>query len=379
VTLGENAICASLPSRLAMRVICDAFLSFCTDDRNFLFLRYIPSSDFQGMTVASSSIGAFLRFIDEHGSTVRIADRDELIRKITTIKQSGISNFQIVSDFDRTLTPQWLKDPCAETGARRTCHASHGVIESSPLVSEEYRRITHEFAEYYIPLEHDHSLPTEKRREYVSEWYEKAHDVMVDEKLTITSLETIVKDCWGNFNIHLRENSKALLDLAADHKIPVTVLSAGIRDVIEMILVFEGILSNLSDWRDSESEHPVMVVSNRMIFDEGGRHTGFVDPVIHALTKKEALHDFLMQSKQRSSRANALVMGDLIADVDFVHSIPHLGEYIAVGFLCDQVAAHVSQDYNERIKDYLEHFDIVILGGTASMDIPTELIKTLCS
>jgi hypothetical protein len=115
-----------------------------------------------------------------------------------------------------------------------------------------------------------------------------------------------------------------------------------------------------------------MVVSNRMHFDPSGAHTGFSDPIIHAFNKRDALHEILVKSSMRCDRPNALLLGDLIADVDFVHSIPHLDEYIAIGFLCDGGPP-------DRMDEYLKHFDIVISGGSAGMQVPIELIKALTS
>ncbi len=329
--------------------------------------------------MAYSAEDNLLTFLESFDQSVRLADRKKLLEKFAKIRADGVSNFQVISDFDKTLTPQWLKDNCKNSGVRRQCQASHGVVEFSPLVSEKYRKIAHDLAVHYIPLELDHSLPIDKRTEFVSEWYAQAHDAMLDEKLTLQKLRIMVENSWCDFDIHLREGSKSMFAIARDYDIPVTVLSAGLRDVIELILVLENILDIPSDWRDLETDHPVMVVSNIMTFNENGDHTGFVDPVIHALSKKHALHEFLLQSNERSKRQNALVMGDLIADVDFVQSIPHLGECITVGFLGDPIEGHVTQDYNERICDYLEHFDIVILGGCASMEVPVQLLRAICN
>jgi hypothetical protein len=94
--------------------------------------------------------------------------------------------------------------------------------------------------------------------------------------------------------------------------------------------------------------------------------------MVHAMNKRGALHEFLVASKTRSCRPNALVMGDLIADVDFVHSVPNLDEYIAIGFLCDS-----PKNSEELVLKYLAHFDIVVLGGSASMDVALELMKAL--
>jgi 5'-nucleotidase len=226
-------------------------------------------------------------------------------------------------------------------------------------------------AEYYIPIEHNMELTIEERTAAVTEWYTEAHQRMLDEKLSFSRLDEIVSECWKNFEIHLRDECTDLFVLCKIHGIPITVLSAGLRNVIELILTKENILDCQSQFDDDEAESPVMVVANRMHF-VNDVHVGFSEPIIHAMNKKGALHEFLVSSRTRSCRPNALVMGDLIADVDFVHSIPNLEEYIAIGFLCD------SPDNSESlVQKYLEHFDVVVLGGSASMGVPIEIIKAL--
>lgn len=322
------------------------------------------------MTLVNDPVTEFLDFLGSHA--IRARNPQELADKIARIRSAGLDKFQVISDFDKTLTPQWLKDKCSVTGALRACHASHGVIESSNLVSDEFRINTTELAKKYMPIEHDYRISVADRIEAVTEWYSRAHDSMLEEKLTSNKLDEIVHACWSKFDIHLRCESARFFDAMRAASIPVTVLSAGLRDVIERILKYEEISTHVSDANDDETDSLVMVVSNRMRFSPTGAHEGFSDPIIHAFNKRDALHEFLVKSPIRSNRPNALVMGDLIADVDFVHSIPNLDEYIAIGFLCDGGPP-------ERLDDYLKHFDIVIVGGAAGMQVPIELMKALTS
>ena len=302
---------------------------------------------------------AFLAFLKGHA--IHIRDPSELVEKLKEIAECGSRHFQVVSDFDRTLSPQWLRDPCSKTGALVSCQSSHGVIETSPLVSPGYVKHTHELAEYYMPLEHSLVLSREEKTKVCEEWYHKAHTCMLEEKLTSVSLDKIVEGCWSSMKIHLRSNCHTFLELTSDMEIPVTVLSAGLADVIERILKME----------TKVIPDNIMVVGNRMTFDESGNHTGFSEPVIHTLNKRHALTEALAGNSERAMRKNALVMGDLIGDVDFVHSVPHLSQYIAIGYLAD------APNHEERIKEYLKHFDIVITGGSASMDVAIELLRAL--
>jgi HAD superfamily hydrolase (TIGR01544 family) len=311
--------------------------------------------------IEDSRVTRFLKFLHSHA--VHVRDSSQLALKITEIARDGPQSFQIISDFDRTLTPQWLNDPCSKTGKLVSCHSSHGVIESSTLVSPEYGKHTKALAEYYIPMEHDIKLSREDKIRISEEWYHKAHSCMLNENLTQGKLDKIVASCWSNMEIHLRNKFSEFIKASRDHGLPVTVLSAGLGDVIERILRLET-PSNYAD---------LMVVANRMLFDTEGTHKGFSDPVIHAFNKRNALTKALLEDEQRVGRKNALLMGDLIGDVDFVHSVPHLSAYLAIGFLAD------GSDHEERVEEYLKHFDIVITGGSATMDVPIALLEALFS
>jgi HAD superfamily hydrolase (TIGR01544 family) len=323
-----------------------------------------------------NSLDDFLEYLVSHAIHVR--NRSDLREKLVRIKSEGLTKFQVVSDFDRTITPQWLKDPCSKTGRLLPCHASHGVIETSVHVSDDYRRATKSMADHYIPQEHDLSIPASRRAELCSEWYHKAHSIMLEERLSRDSLRQLVFDCWSGMEIHLRLGCGDLFSKLLEADIPVTVLSAGVSDVIEHVLDLEKIPIERRIVTDQSEDavfvdSRIMVVGNRMIFDgTSGRHIGFSEPVIHPFNKRGAIADALARSSIRSVRPNALLMGDMIGDVDFVQSIPHLSEYIAVGFLNDR-----KENHQVWLEEYLKHFDIIITGGSASMDVVTRLIESL--
>ena len=66
-------------------------------------------------------------------------------RKRKAIVDSGKEGFFIVSDFDQTLT--WGK------------YSSHGVFQSSPLISDEFRSRTTAYLKKYYPIECDVTVP----------------------------------------------------------------------------------------------------------------------------------------------------------------------------------------------------------------------------
>ena len=322
------------------------------------------------MAPFENSVDIFLQYLVSHA--IRTRDIDDLRRKLLIIQAEGVEKFQVISDFDKTLTPQWLTAPCSSTGALVHCSSSYAVVEKSCLLSSEYRQKTKELADYFLPLEHDHRLSEEERVKVNQDWYTQAHACMMKEDVTFTKLGEIIKHSWTNMEVHLRKNTPEFFCALEKNRIPITVLSAGLRDVIENILVLEQILPSVSAFEDDETDAMIMVVGNRLRFDSEGRHVGISDPPIMAHNKRNAVSRFLEKSEIRACRPNALLMGDLVSDVDFVHSIPKLKEFVTIGFLADRPALH-----EEALAEFLKHFDIVITGGAASMDAATHLIRSL--
>ena len=304
-------------------------------------------------------INRFLAYLSRHA--IRVRDVDELRSKLVKLRVDGSSKFQVVSDFDKTLTPQWLNDPCSQTGALVSCHSSYAVIECSSLLSEAYRVTCRDLAAHYVPLENDHRLTPEERIKVNIDWSEKAHVSLLNENLTMNRFREIVDCSWKNVEIHLRGQTSEFFAITRKSNVPVTVLSAGMRDVIERIFELEGIAQD--DF--------MRIVGNALEFDpDTGKHVGFSKPAILPHNKKDAVALFLQNCEIRANRPNALLMGDFPHDVDFIHLIPQLDEFVAIGFLADRKNHH-----EEALEEYLKHFDIVILGGQANLEIPIELVK----
>lgn len=90
----------------------------------------------------------------------------------------------ISTDFDMTLTKYW-KD-----GKRSM--SSHGVLEASSCLSQATKESLGRLYAKYYPIEVDPTISHEEKVKAMVQWWESAHDLIVEAKLTKASIQQMV-------------------------------------------------------------------------------------------------------------------------------------------------------------------------------------------
>ena len=269
-------------------------------------------------------------------SFVHIRDKESLDRKIALLRKSGLSELQIVADFDGTLTFHTAQ---LTTGVSRSL-SCHGVIGKHPGFSDNYRNEVQRMEDFFAPLESDPNLDDASRLKVMTDWWSQSHQLMINQNISINTVEGMVTQACkrGMFGLRLKAR-EFLLSARATH-IPTIVLSAGISLVIEELLKLESIpIDDLT-----------AVISNQVIRGTDGVLQSFVEPVIHGMSKKHVLKTFIDDSVTRRLRKNFIVLGDMPHDADVISSIDGIENVISIGFLLDQ----------SKLNDYLRLYDVVI-------------------
>lgn len=100
------------------------------------------------------------------------------------------------------------------------------------------------------------------------------------------------------------------------------------------------------------------------------RLTGFTSPSYHVFNKtaSSALHNSFFQHHDLEHRKNLILLGDSLGDVTMSDGLNILEDStIKIGFLNDKA---------ERILDYLEVYDVVILGDP-DFRVPTDILDKI--
>lgn len=238
----------------------------------------------------------------------------------------------VFADFDRTVTRCLLP-----SGGRVS--SAHGVLEQAGVLSEAFRgRCSELFAKYY-PVEIDPQMAVEDKIPIMSEWYGSVHELMVKENVTRESIGKAVEDCSS---IMFRDGMEDFLRACqeAQPPVPVFIMSAGLKNVIEEIL-----RQRLS----FELAPTTVVVSNGMLFDDMGHLAGFSEPLIHMFNKSAA---FLPEDVRPllDGRRRCLLLGDSLGDLTMAQGLDL--QTLKVGFLNEKV--------EEWLKQYNAGFDHVV-------------------
>ncbi|XP_057980156.1 uncharacterized protein LOC131165978 isoform X2 [Malania oleifera] len=260
-----------------------------------------------------------------------VGDPQLLQKKIAAIQMAGPAKLQVIADFDATLTQYWIN------GSRG--QSSHGLLQQGNPVYDVKRQ---KLYDYYHPLEFSPTIPIEEKAKLMEEWWGKTHSLLIEGGLTYDAIEKSV----ATANIAFREGVVELFEFLEDRDIPVLIFSAGLADIIEEVL----------RQKLHRSFKNVKIISNRMLFDEGGCLVSFIDgPSDDNFSVK--------------SRTNVLLLGDHIGDLGMSDGLNYENR-ISVGFLNDNI--------EKSLSSYRKAFDIVYLNDAPMLGV-VKLVSGLCS
>ena len=296
-------------------------------------------------SIDNSKIDLLVQWALEESNNVFIKHPDVVQKKLQQLDKDTVDHLHIITDFDMTLTKYW------SNGKRST--SSHGVLEGSRKMKESSGKesLTLLYQHYY-PIEISATIPYKDKFKAMEEWWMKAHEIIVNTKLTHSDIKQMVNEMPVTFRPKLAE----FLALALKRNIPTLVFSAGLADVIEEILSRANLLLD-----------NMFIVSNRMRFDASDVVVGFIEPLIHTFNKNEAVITDTPHHPKIENRRNVLLMGDSLGDLRMGDKVD-CDVKLTVGFL--------NHDKELLLDQYAEAFDILILEDSP-MDFVIMLLSSL--
>ncbi|HEV7454269.1 MAG TPA: HAD-IB family phosphatase [Candidatus Saccharimonadales bacterium] len=245
-----------------------------------------------------------------------LSDPVKVTEKLRYFAQAGPERIYYLFDFDRTLTTS------KHTGDNTTTwQILHG------LLSEEGRKISDAVRDKYLKMEDEGRLTQEDAHTFSTTLLD-LHATHGTNRRDMEQAATQVR---------LRDGSEALFAACEAARIPTVILSAGIRDIIELIARENNI-------------HPTLLLSIKLQFDDDGRIIGWdKDSMILTNNKNENVKQWV--SHIASARPLTVLIGDTLEDAKMVE-----GEKDVLRIrVCDCAA---SDDYLQ--KSWAAGYDIVI-------------------
>jgi len=272
--------------------------------------------------------------------TIVFSNKDTFDKKLYKLITDGPDHLHIVADFDMTLT----------TATSTTCY---GVLRGSSLLSAEYKELSNALFTKYRPIEIDPSIPKPAKIAAMEEWWRLSNMCLVNEGIKIDDIMAMVAESA----VAMRKRSTELFQLLEASGIPIIIFSAGIKAVIDDVLVFK-------EGRIYDGMH---VISNEVVTDEDGTIVSVVAPIIHVLNKNEHAAERSEWFKDVANhRKNGVRIGDSLGDADMVDAVDDT--VIRIGFL----NGHVNQ-----LDNFKKAFDVVILDDCESLDYVLRLIQMI--
>ncbi|XP_074835228.1 7-methylguanosine phosphate-specific 5'-nucleotidase isoform X2 [Carettochelys insculpta] len=250
-------------------------------------------------------------------------------RVIAALRRDGADKLQVISDFDMTLSRFGFNG--------RRCPTSHNILDNSRLISEEGRKKLKDLLHYYYPIEIDPNRTVEEKRPLMIEWWTRAHNLLLQQKILKSDIAEIVRES----EVMLRDRATMFFDKLYHHHIPLFIFSAGLGDILEEVL------------RQAKVLHSnITVVSNYMDFDDKGVLRQFKEPLIHTYNKNNTVLENMEHCQRLSGRPNILLLGDSLGDLSMADGVANVENVLTIGFLNDRV--------DERRGKYLDAYDIVL-------------------
>jgi HAD superfamily hydrolase (TIGR01544 family) len=208
-------------------------------------------------------------------------EREGVLSKINRIKNAGKDKLHLVLDFDRTLTP----GRNAQGQEFTTWQMLHRHLPASLRI--EATRLY----EKYRPLE----IAGRMTISDAIAWWTSRLDLDIRSGLKWSDLAREIEE-----SMSARPGAKELFEICSQKGIPTIIISAGLRDVIEL-------------WCRKFEIKPTLVLSTNLRFDAKGYVCGWdKDSLIHIFNKREKGHQELGAIRQ--SRPNTILAGDSLDD-----------------------------------------------------------------
>ncbi|XP_040354558.1 cytosolic 5'-nucleotidase 3 isoform X3 [Ixodes scapularis] len=276
---------------------------------------------------------------------VRMKDPERVEELVCKLIKGGPKKLQVVTDFDHTISRSHLNG--------KACCSTHGVLECSSLITQDFQVQAEKVHEKYYPIEIDPYMSTEEKIPYMVEWYTKSHAILVNCGIKKRDIPQLVEES----SIMLRDGCESFFEMLHEHQIPTLVFSAGLGDILEETLKhFQCYFPNLK------------FISNYMQFDDEGNIIGFKGELIHMYNKNRtsvATPEYFHNVKEKT---NIVLLGDSLGDLGMLGDVESQEVVLRIGFLNNKI--------EERLQQYMKSFDIVLIDDQ-TMDVVNGILRKI--
>ena len=243
------------------------------------------------------------------------------------LKNFTKDNFEVVMDFDRTITT----DDSLATWA---------TVNGRGILPKEYDFERNALYSYYRPIELDSEVDEVVKMVAMEDWLNKHLDLFKKYQLN----KNQILDLYSDKDIMtFRKGFLDFFKYLDNNNIKFDILSAGIGDFFLKFLEMNGC-----------SFVNVDVKSNFLNFDRNDNVIGFKGPLIHALNK----HEFAFEKEDNDY---VLLIGDQVSDIMMVRGYDK-DHILSVAFVSDVNMGEIEsyKDVYDMVLSSDQGFDIIL-------------------
>ena len=288
----------------------------------------------------------------------KIFKNKSFIEKLEKLKNSPISNLSIICDYDDTLTKRFFN------GVKN--RVSFGIIDQSTYASNNLKEGANNLFKKYSKFELDTSIDFSLRDKSMYSWFEECLMLMIDDKISKKTIYDMVIESINDNKMFFRNGMKIFFDFILKLKIPLILISAGIKDVIIYELKYL-----LKEKYDLLIENNLIhIIANDFIFNEDKVAIDFVKPIIYTFNKNKIIKDEISKYiNLNEKKLNVFFFGDHLNDINALDDIKNSIENILS-------VAFWNYDESKLSNEFKEIYDAVV-SEDGDFFIINEVLKEL--
>lgn len=260
-----------------------------------------------------------------------IINKENFEKILSNIKNDWFSKLHILSDFDKTLTKEfvnWSKVPSLIS-----------TLRINKVLWEEYSKKSFELFNYYNPIEIDPNLDLDYKKQQMSIWWWKHLDLLIKSWLKKSDIDFAI----NSWILKFREWVKEFLYFLREKEVPIIIISAN------WIWVDSNKLFLKKNDLDLEN---INLIWNKLIWSDKWFVIWREEPLIHVFNKDETiLENFPEIYKKIKSRKNVILFWDSLWDPGMINWFK-FNNLLKIWFLND----------NQEIllEKYKHYYDVII-------------------
>ena len=262
------------------------------------------------------------------------SNKKDFLIKLENIKNEGLKNLHILSDFDRTLTK-------AFSNSENKRWKLISVFKENPLgFSEEFCELEQKNFEKYYPIENNPDLSLEEKNKYMLEWWESTFNLFIKFWLT----KSKIKNAIFSWTIKFRGKVETFCNFLNKNEVPLIIISASWLWHYWVEYFFE---------KENLFSKNIEIISNNFVWDKNWKAVWWKKPIIHSFNKSETIlnnnnKDIYSKIKNRK---NVILLWDSLWDHHMIDWFDYKN-LIKIWFLND--------NEEKLLGEYRKRYDIII-------------------